>query len=140
MSNMVHSSRNIRKAVQSFLGEEIGAHAITYASFYEQTMLLVAMSKRKNIPIDDIVSLADISKQTFIEGEVMEAVKDIGFCLDYVKHRYKNSEQLKEYVANLLQMAPDLSRMGVYSSSIEEPLRKAMKAARAGASMRPEKS
>lgn len=130
LSDMVHSSRNIRKAVQSFLGEEIGAHAITYASFYEQTMLLVAMSKRKNIPVDDIVALAEISKQTFIEGEIMEAVKDIGFCLDYIKHRYKNSEQLKEYVTHLLQLAPDLSKMGVYSSSIEEPLRKAMKASR----------
>lgn len=128
--DMVHPSRNVRKAVQNFMGEAIGAHAITYASFYEQTMLLVAMSKRKEIPVDDIMSLAELSKRTFKEGEVMEAVKDIGFCLDFVKHRYKSSEQLREYVADLLKMAPDLSRMGVYSSSIEEPLRKAMVASR----------
>jgi hypothetical protein len=130
LADMVHPSRNVRKAVQGFLGDTVGAHAITYASFYEQTMLLVAMSKRKDIPVDDIMSLAELSKETFMDGEVMEAVKDVGFCLDYVKHRYKSSEQLKEYVANLLKLAPDLSRMGVYSGAIEEPLRKAMKASR----------
>lgn len=128
--DMVHPSRNVRKAVQSFLGSFVGAHAVTYASFYEQTMLLVAMARRKDIPVDDIVSLADLSKRTFIEGEVMEAVKDIGYCLDSIKHRYRSSEQLKEYVADLLKMAPDLTRMGVYSGAIEEPLRKAMKASR----------
>jgi Anticodon-binding domain of tRNA ligase len=130
LTDMVHPSRNVRKAVQGFLGDTVGAHAITYASFYEQTMLLVAMSKRKDIPVDDIMSLADLSKQTFMDGEIMEAVKDIGFSLDNVKHRYRSSEQLKEYVADLLKMAPDLSRMGVYSGAIEEPLRKAMKASR----------
>ena len=130
LTDMVHPSRNVRKAVQSFLGDFVGAHAVTYASFYEQTMLLVAMSKRKDIPVDDIMSLAELTKQTFIDGEVMEAVKDIGFCLDFVKHRYKSSEQLKEYVADILKMAPDLTRMGVYNSAIEEPLRKAMKASR----------
>ncbi len=130
LTDMVHPSRNVRKAVQGFLGDLVGAHAITYASFYEQTMLLVAMSKRKDIPVDDIMSLADLSKKTFMDGEIMEAVKDIGFSLDYVKHRYRSSEQLKEYVADLLKMAPDLSRMGVYSGAIEEPLRKAMKASR----------
>ncbi len=130
LTDMVHPSRNVRKAVQGFLGDAVGAHAITYASFYEQTMLLVAMSKRKDIPVDDIMSLANQSRETFTAGEIMEAVKDIGFCLDYVKHRYRSSEQLKEYVADLLKMAPDLSRMGVYSGAIEEPLRKAMRASR----------
>jgi isoleucyl-tRNA synthetase len=125
---MVHPSRDIRKAVQDFLGDTFGAHAVTYASFFEQTMLMVAMSKRKEIPVEDLVSLANLTKETFIDGEVMQAVQDIGFCLDHIKHRYKSSEQLRNYVADLLKMAPDLSRMGVYDSTIEGPLRKAMKA------------
>jgi len=93
-------------------------------------MLLVAMAQRKDIPVDDIISLAEQSKRTFVSGSVMEAVRDIGFSLDHVKHRYRSSEQLKDYVTELLRMAPDLTRMGVYSSNIEEPLRKAMKASR----------
>lgn len=130
LEEMVHPSRSVRKAVQSFLRETVGPHAVIYASLYEQTMLMVAMSKRKDVPVEDIVSLAELSKETFMDGEVMEAVRDIGFCLDHAKHRYRSSEQLKDYLSDFLRMAPDLSRMGVYSSSIEEPLRKAMKAAR----------
>jgi len=130
MTNMVHPSRTIRKAVQGFLGDSVGAHAVTYASIYEQTMLLVAMARRKDVPVEDIVSLADLTKMTFLDGETMRAIRDIGLCLDTIKHRYRSSEQLKDYLAELLRMAPDLSRMGVYGGAIEEPLRKAMKASR----------
>ncbi len=130
LEEMVHPSRSVRKAVQSFLGEHIGPHAAIYASLYEQTMLMVAMSKRKDVPVEDLVSLSELTKETLMEGEVMEAVRDIGFCLDHAKHRYRSSEQLKDYLSDFLKLAPDLSRMGVYSSSIEEPLRKAMKASR----------
>lgn len=130
LEEMVHPSRNIRKAVQSFLGAHIGPHAAIYASLYEQTMLMVAMSKRKDVPVEDLVSLSELTKETLMDGEVMEAVRDIGFCLDHANHRYRSSEQLKDYLSDFLKMAPDLSRMGVYSSSIEEPLRKAMKASR----------
>lgn len=130
LEEMVHPSRNVRKAVQSFLGEFVGPQAVIYASLYEQTLLMVAMSKRKDVPVEDIVSLAELSRETFMDGEVMEAVRDIGFCLDQSKHRYRSSEQLRDYLADFLKMAPDLSKMGVYSGTIEEPLRKAMKAAR----------
>ncbi len=130
LTNMVHPSRTVRKAVQGFLGEAVGAHAITYASIYEQTMLLVAMARRKEIPVEDVVSLADLTKATFMDGEVMRAIRDIGLCLDTIKHRYRSSEQLKDYLAELLKMAPELSRLGVYGGLIEEPLRKAMKASR----------
>ena len=130
LTDMVHPSRTVRKAVQSLLGDVVGAHAITYASVYEQTMLLVAMAKRKDVPVEDVVSLAELTKMTFMDGEVMRAVRDIGLCLDTIEHRYRSSEQLKDYLSELLRMAPDLSRMGVYGSTIEEPLRKAMKASR----------
>jgi hypothetical protein len=130
LEDMVHPSRTVRKAVQSFLGETVGVHAITYSSLYEQTMLVVAMSRRKDVPVDDIVSLAELTKEIFMDGEEMEAVRDIAFCLDSVRHRYHSSEHLRYYLSELLRMAPDLSRMGVYSDTIEEPLRKAMKASR----------
>jgi histone H3/H4 len=130
MDEMVHPARDVRKAVKSFLGELVGPHAAIYASHYEQTMLLAAMAKRKDVPIEDIVSLAELSRETFMDGEVMESIRDIGYCLDQAQHRYRSSEQLKDYLSDILKMAPDLSRMGVYSGSIEEPLRKAMKAAR----------
>jgi hypothetical protein len=130
LEDMVHPSRTVRKAVQIFLGETVGVHAVTYSALYEQTMLVVAMSQRKDVPVDDIVSLAELSKETFMDGEVMEAVRDIAFCLDGVRHRYNSSEHLRFYLSELLRMAPDLSRMGVYSGTIEEPLRKAMKASR----------
>ncbi len=128
MENMVHPSRNIRKAVQSFLGNKVGAHAITYASLYEQTMLIGAICRRKNIPVDDITALARMSKQTFMDREVMAAVSDIGLCLDLIKHRLRSSEQLRNYVSDLLRLVPDLTRIGAYNAAIEEPLRKAMKA------------
>jgi hypothetical protein len=128
LNNIVHPSREVRRAVLSFLGEHVGFHAITYASFYEQTMLLMAMARNKNIPVDDIEALAELSKNTFLEGEIMEAVKDISACLDFVKHRYRSAEQLRNYVVDILRMAPDLTKMGVFGGAIEEPLRKAIRA------------
>lgn len=130
LNNIVHPSREVRRAVLSFLGEHVGFHAITYASFYEQTMLLMAMARNKNIPVDDIEALAELSKNTFLEGEIMEAVKDISACLDFVKHRYRSAEQLRNYVVDILRMAPDLTKMGVFGGAIEEPLRKAIRASR----------
>ena len=87
LEEMVNPSRNVRKAVQSFLGEYVGPPAVIYASLYEQTMLMVAMSKRKDVPVEDLVSLARLSKETFMDGEVMTSIRDIGFCLDHAKHR-----------------------------------------------------
>jgi len=130
MEEMAHPDREVRKAVQSFLGKLVGPHAAIYASIYEQTMLQLAMSRRKDVPVEDIASLAELSKETFMDGEVMEATRDIALCLDRARHRYRSSEQLRVFLADSLKMVPDLSRMGVFSSSIEEPLHRAMRAAR----------
>ena len=127
LDEMVNPSKAVRSGLQSFLSDKIGAHAAIYASLYEQTMLMVAMAERKEVPVGDIVTLANQSKETFLNGEVMKAVGDIGYCLDHVKHRYRCSEQFKSYLTDLLKMAPDLARMGVYKSTIEEPLHKVMK-------------
>ena len=130
LDEMVNPSKMVRKGLRSYLGDEIGTHAATYASLYEQTMLMVAMAQKKEVPVDDIVLLADQSRRVFQSGEVMNAIADIAYCLDLVKHRYQSSEQYKDCVGDLLKMAPDLRRMGVYKSTIEEPLHKAMKALR----------
>jgi len=130
LDEMVNPSKMVRNGLQSFLNDEIGTHAATYASLYEQTMLTMAMAQQKGIPVDDIASLADQSRRVLQSGEVMRAVRDIAHCLDLVKHRYRSSEQYKDYVTDLLKMAPDLARMGVYKSTIEEPLHKTMKALR----------
>lgn len=130
LDEMVNPSKMVRNGLQSFLNDEIGTHAATYASLYEQTMLTMAMAQQKGIPVDDIASLADQSRRVLQSGEVMRAVRDIAYCLDLVKHRYRCSEQYKDYVTDLLKMAPDLARMGVYKSTIEEPLHKTMKALR----------
>lgn len=130
LDEMVNPSKMVRNGLQSFLNDEIGTHAATYASLYEQTMLMMAIAQQKEIPVDDIASLADQSRRVLQSGEVMKAVRDIAYCLDLVKHRYRSSEQYKDYVTDLLRMVPDLSRMGVYKSTIEEPLHKAMKALR----------
>ena len=130
LRNMGHPSRRVRKAVQSFLGELVGPHGAVYASLFEQTMLLVAMAKRKDVPVDDIVSLAELSKETFMDGEVMESVTDIGFCLDQVQNRYRSSEQLMRYLSDVLKKAPDLSRRGTFGDALEGPLHHGIKAAR----------
>jgi histone H3/H4 len=130
MRDMGHSSRRVRKAVQSFLGELVGPHGAVYASLYEQTMLWVAMSKRKDVPAEDIVSLAELSMEAFMDGEVMESVTDIGFCLDQVRNRYRSSEQLLRHLSDVLRMAPDLSRRGILSDALEKPLHRGIKAAR----------
>jgi histone H3/H4 len=130
MRNMGHSSRRVRKAVQSFLEELVGPHGAVYASLYEQTMLLVAMSKRKDVPVEDIVSLAELSMETFMDGEVIESVRDIGFCLDQVRNRYRSSEQLMRYLSDVLRMAPDLPRRRILSDALEEPLHRGIMGAR----------
>ncbi|MEM2979415.1 MAG: class I tRNA ligase family protein [Methanomassiliicoccales archaeon] len=130
LNNIIHPSREVRRAVLAFLGERAGIHAITYASFYEQTLLLAAMARNKDIPVDDIEALAEVSKQTFLDGEVIEAIKDISSCLEFVKHRYRSAEQLRSYIVDILRMAPDLTRIGVFGGAIEESLKKAVKASR----------
>jgi len=131
---VIHSlrrpSRTVRRAVFSFLSENGAFHSVTYASFYEQTMILLTMARNQGIPVDDIETMADVSRKVYLDGEVIQAIRDIATCFDLVKHRHRSVEQLKRYVANVLRLAPDLISMGVYSGTIEEPLRKALKASK----------
>ena len=127
---ILHPDRDIRRNAFQFLREHLGFHPTTYVSFLEQTMVLVALARKKGIPVDDIVSLANVSKDDFLGGRTLDAVKDIATCLDFVKHRLRSVEHLKSYLIDVLKMAPELTRMGVYPGSIEEPLKKAIKASK----------
>lgn len=125
-----HPSRQVRKSVYSFLADHGPMHATTYAAFFEQTMILLALAKNKGIPVDDIESLVEVSKNGFLDGEVLQAVVDIANSLDLLKHRHRSVERFKTYVVDVLRMAPDLTRMGVFSGRIEEPLKKAIAASK----------
>lgn len=123
-------NRDIRRGLFDFVKEYIGFHAVTFLSFYEQTVGLIELGKRKEIPMEDIEALVEISKSRFIDGYVFDAVKDIALCLDLVKHRHRSVEQLKNYLQEVLKIAPELNRMGVFSGRLEEPVRKAVKSSK----------
>ncbi len=128
LDNIVNSNRDIRDAAVQYLKEKRGIYAITYAAFLEHTELLVALARSKDIPVSDIQALVEISKESFLDGEMMEALKDIAASIDFIKHRHRAADQLKGYVTEMLRMAPDLTRLGVYDERIEEPLKRAINA------------
>jgi len=127
---ILHPDRDIRRNAFLFLEERKGFHSTTYFSFLEQTMVLIAMARKKGIPVDDIVSLANVSREDFLDGRTMEAIEDIATCLDFIKHRIRSVEHLKNYLMDVLKMAPELTRMGVYPGNIEAPIKKAIKASK----------
>jgi len=119
--------RGIRRAAIDFLGSYMGFHAISFLSFYEQTLVMIALGKKKEIPTEDIEALVEVSKFALLEGRVLDAVKDIATCLDIIKHRHKSVEQMKGYLVDVLRIAPELGKMGIFSSKLEEPLRNALR-------------
>jgi hypothetical protein len=128
LNNIIHPDRDIRNAAVEYLKKRRGIYAITYAAFLEHTELLVALARSKDIPVSDIQALVEISKESFLDGEMMEALKDIAASIDFIKHRHRAADQLKGYVTEMLRMAPDLTRLGVYDGRIEEPLKRAINA------------
>jgi hypothetical protein len=128
LNNIIHPNRDIRNAAVEYLKARRGIYAITYAAFLEHTELLVALARSKDIPVSDIQALIEISKESFLDGEMMEALKDIAASIDFIKHRHRAADQLKGYVTEMLRMAPDLTRLGVYDGRIEEPLKRAINA------------
>jgi hypothetical protein len=128
LNDIIHPNRVIRNAAVEYLKERTGVYAITYAAFLEHTELLVALARSKDIPVSDIQALIEISKESFLDGELMEALKDIAASIDFIKHRHRASDQLRGYVTEMLRMAPDLTRLGVYDERIEEPLKRAINA------------
>ena len=130
LDSLTHPNREVRLAAVDLLKEKRGVHAVTYASFYESTSLLIAMARNRDMPVSDIEALAEMSKESFLDGETLEALQDIASSLDFIKHRYRAANMLKGYLTEMLRMAPDLTRMGVYDEKIDEPLKKAITASK----------
>jgi hypothetical protein len=126
----MHPKQEVRVQAVELLRERVGARAVTYASFYQNASLLISIARSKDVPVADIEALTESSKDSFVDGEIMEALMDIGTSLDYLKHRLRAANMLKGYLAEVLRMAPDLSRMGVYDERIEEPLKRAIQASK----------
>jgi len=125
-----HPKNEIRVQAVEVLKDRVGVRAVTYASFYQNASLLVSVARGKDVPTADIEALIESSKESFLDGEMMEALDDIGTSLDYLKHRLRAANMLKGYLSEVLKMAPDLSRMGVYDERIEEPLKRAIRASK----------
>jgi len=130
LDDITHSNPSVRKNAVIFLRQKKGFHAATYASFLENTSLLITMAHNKDIPVQDIEALLEVSKDSYLNGEMMEALQDIAACLDFIKHRQRTSEALRGYVTQMLKMAPDLTRIGAYDERLGEPLRKAIQASK----------
>jgi hypothetical protein len=127
---IMHPDRDIRRNAFKFLGDTKGFHSTTYVSFLEQTLILMALSRKKGIPVNDISALVEVSRNSYLDGRTMEAIKDIATCLDLIKHRIRSVEHLKNYLVDVLRMAPELTKMGVYPGNIEEPIKRAIKASK----------
>jgi len=130
LDSIIHPNRDVRRNAVEFLREHMGMYAVTYASFYEHTALLVAMARNKDMPVEDIEDLAQVSKEDLLDGDIMDALQDIASCFDFIKHRHRAANLLKGYLTQMLRMAPELTRLGVYDERIEEPLRKALTASK----------
>ena len=130
IDSVIHPDQTIRSNATSFLSEKRGFHATTYASFYKNVYELISMARSKEMPVSDIEALVEVTKDTYLEGESLQALLDIADCMDLIKHRHRTSDTLKGYVSEVLRMVPDLSRMGVLDERIEEPLKHAIKASK----------
>ena len=108
LERMSSPNRDIRRAAQSSLGSIVGAHAATYASFYEQTIFWWQCPSARIFPWRYSRSCRGIQAH-ICRWRGHGDVKDIAFCLDSIKHRFRSSEQLKDYLADVLKMAPNLS-------------------------------
>ena len=130
IDNVSNLNRDVRRGVKRAIEDIWGPQAAPYASLYEQTIMLMGFARKRDVPVDDIERLAEISKKTFLEGETLRAISDISQCLEFVKLRYRNVENLKNYLAEMLRTIPELTKMGVSTNSMEESLKTALNASR----------
>jgi hypothetical protein len=126
-----NSDRNVRKGAKMIIPEIWGSPSTPFPTLFEQTFQLIHMAKEKDIPVEDIETLMELSKQSLIDMEIMKSIRDIGTCLEFSKRRYKNSESLKGYISDMLKLSPELQKMGVTIVNFDESLKTAIKASKA---------
>ncbi|MHC1680844.1 MAG: hypothetical protein AB9860_06315 [Methanomassiliicoccales archaeon] len=128
LENLSHPDQEVRKGVRTMMVRIWGEGTDSFAADYEQALLLMNLARSRDIFVDDIVTLAELVKVTLLEGDRDEALEDISVIVDLLKHRYRAVETMKNYLADMLKITPELSRLGMMSGRIEESLRSASKA------------
>ncbi|MGD0818660.1 MAG: class I tRNA ligase family protein, partial [Methanomassiliicoccales archaeon] len=130
IDNVSNPNRDVRRGVKRAILDIWGPQAAPYATLYEQTVMLMGFARKRDVPVDDIERLALITKKTFLEGEMLQAISDISQCLEFVKLRYRNVENLKNYLSDMLRTIPELNKMGVSTNSMETSLKTALNLSR----------
>lgn len=128
LENLSHPDQEVRKGARGMLARIWGEGSDTFAANYEQVLLLVNLARSREIFVDDLVTLSELVKVTLLEGDRDKAIEDIALVVDLLKHRYRAVETMKNYLAEMLRITPELSKLGMFSGRIEESLRTASRA------------
>lgn len=130
LENLSHPDQEVRKGVRTMMVRIWGEGTDSFAADYEQALLLMNLARSRDIFVDDIITLSELVKVTLLEGDREEALEGISVVVELLKHRYKAVETMKNYLADMLKITPELSKLGMMSGRIEESLRSASKANR----------
>ncbi len=130
IDNVSNLNRDVRHGVKHAIQDLWGPQAAVYATQYEQTVMLMGFARKRDVPVDDIERLAMFTKKTLLDGEIVRAISDISQCLEFVKLRYRNVENLKNYLSDMLRTIPELNKMGVSTNAMEESLKTALNVSR----------
>lgn len=128
LENLSHPDQEVRKGVRTMMVRIWGEGTDSFAADYEQALLLMNLARSRDIFVDDIITLSELVKVTLLEGDREEALEGISVVVELLKHRYKAVETMKNYLADMLKITPELSKLGMMSGRIEESLRSASKA------------
>ncbi|NLX47372.1 MAG: hypothetical protein GXY70_04295 [Euryarchaeota archaeon] len=128
LENMSHPDQDVRKGTRTMMGRIWGPGTDTFAADYEQALLLMNLARSRDIFVDDIVMLSELVKVSLLEGDRDKALEDIALVIELLKHRYRAVETMKDYLAEMLKVTPELSRLGMVSGRIEQSLRTASRA------------
>lgn len=128
LENLSHPDQEVRKGVRTMLVRVWGEGTDSFAADYEQSLLLMNLARSRDIFVDDIITLSELVKVTLLEGDREEALEEISVIVELLKHRYRAVETMKNYLADMLKITPELSKLGMMSGRIEESLRTASKA------------
>ncbi|HSV42752.1 MAG TPA: hypothetical protein VLH13_05010, partial [Methanomassiliicoccales archaeon] len=127
IDGLSNPGKAVRKGAKIIIPEIWGQHSTPYPTLFEQTYQMIQLNKEKDIGVDDIEVLMDISKSIFLDGEMMKSIHDIGACLEFAKRRYKNSETLKNYISDMLKISPEMHKQSIPLINFEESLKTALK-------------
>ncbi|HPR99194.1 MAG TPA: hypothetical protein PLC39_07845, partial [Methanomassiliicoccales archaeon] len=128
LENLSHPDQDVRKGIRIMMVRIWGEGTDSFAADYEQALLLMNLARSRDIFVDDIVTLAELVKVTLLEGDREKAMEDISLVVELLKHRYRAVETMKNYLADMLKITPELSKLGMMSGRIEESLRVASRA------------